>query len=506
MKKIFCCVIMLMAGGLSLKAHRSLTSTNAPRPANIKAYFNFAVFSAPEKGTYIETYMTIPGNSMIFKKQKNRFSATAQVEISFNQEGKALLTNAYNLNSADIVDSTKKPVLIDVQRYWLKPGKYEMTLSIKDANRAGAEELKATQTIEIIAPVDNQASFSDVELLESYVKTDAQSQLSKSGYDVVPYVMRYYPESLNKIMFYTEAYNTLQKLGPDSRFLLAYYIEGAESKEKISGMYSYMKQKAAVVNPLIGQFDISQLPTGEYNLVIEARSATNELIAEKKLPFTRMANSVKIRIDDIGTIDTSGTFISQVINTDTLKDYIACLWPISSTTERDWQYNQIKNADVKIMQQYIYAFWMNRDNVKPEEAWKRYRAEAVKVKKEFACGKIPGYMTDRGRVYLQYGAPSAAQQSPAEPDSYPYEIWQFYRLKDPVTGMFQSNKKFVFYNRELDGKCYELIHSDARGEMRDDRWQIKLKQRTNQIMNLDQNSPNGNTYGSGADDLFQNPR
>jgi GWxTD domain-containing protein len=182
------------------------------------------------------------------------------------------------------------------------------------------------------------------------------------------------------------------------------------------------------------------------------------------------------------------------------------LWPISSTTERDWQYNQVRNADVKIMQQYLYAFWVNRDNKNTEAAWRKYRGEAIKVKKEFACGKIPGYMTDRGRVYLQYGAPSAAQQSPAEPDSYPYEIWQYYRLKDPATGNFQTNKKFVFYNRELDGKCYELIHSDARGELRNDRWQLVLKQRSNQIMNLDVNSPQQNTYGSSADDLFQNPR
>ena len=288
-------------------------------------------------------------------------------------------------------------------------------------------------------------------------------------------------------------------------FLFAYFIEGAETKEKVTGMYSYIKQNSAAVNPLMGQFDISQLPTGEYHLVIEVRNAANELVAEKKLPFTRIAATVKIKMADINTIDTTGTFISQVVNMDTLKDYIACLWPISSTTERDWQYSQIKNADAKLMQQYIYAFWINRDLKNPELAWKKYRSEAVKVKKEYACGKQPGYMTDRGRVYLQYGAPSAAQQQAAEPDSYPYEIWQYYRLKDPTTGMFQSNKKFVFYNRELDGSCYQLLHSDARGEVRKDNWQIILKQRTNQIMNLDETTPT-KSYGSGADDLFQNPR
>ncbi len=515
MKKLFYCLIVMIAGTLAATAASS-TDPGSGDPRRVKAYFNYAVFSAPEKGTYIETYLTVPGSSCYFKKNKNRFQATVRVEISFSQNGKTIQGNIYNLNSAEIVDTSKKPVFTGVQRYSLKPGKYEMNIRIKDVNMPKSEELNATQTIEIVEPPAAEMSFSDVELVEAFVKTDVPNDLSKSGYDISPYVMRYYPESASKLIFYTESYNSLQKLGADGRFLFAYYVEGAETKEKIESLYAISKQKPAQVNPLLGQFDISELPTGEYNLVVEARNTSNDLVAVKKLPFTRISK-VMYKLEDIGTIDTTGIFLSHVVNTDTLRDYIACLWPISSTTERDWQYNQIKNADVKIMQQYLYAFWINRDPKNPDLAWKKYRSEAVKVKKEFACGKIPGYMTDRGRVYLQYGAPSAAQQQPVEPDSYPYEIWQYYRIKDPSTGIFQSNKKFIFYNRELDGKCYELIHSDARGEIRDDRWAIKLKQRSNQIMNLDQNTPNntimntngqqgGNSYGSGADDLFQNPR
>ncbi len=506
MKKLFCCVILMIAGGSNLFSQVPASSKSVLPKSAVKAFFNCAVFSAPEKGNYIETYLTIAGNSILFKKQKNRFLATVQVEMEFIQNGKLVKGNAYNLNSPEILDTSNKPVLVDRQRFWLKPGKYEFVLKLKDLNRPATAALIATDTIEVVAPVENEISFSGVEKLESFVKTEVPDAVSKSGYDMMPYVLSYYPESINKMAFYVEAYNALQKLGADSRFVFVYFIEGAESKEKVSGLHAYSKQNSASVNPLIGQFDISQLATGYYNLVVEVRNGANELMSEKKIPFTRIAAAVKIKIADISSIDTAGTFISHVVNMDTLKDYIACLWPISSTTERDWQYNQIKNEDSKLMQQYMYAFWINREPKNPELAWKKYRAEAVKVKKEYACGKIPGYMTDRGRVYLQYGAPSAAQQQAAEPDSYPYEIWQYYRIKDPVTGMFQSNKKFVFYNRELDGSCYQLIHSDARGEMRDDRWQIKLKQRSNQVMNLDQTTPNNSNYGSGANDLFQNPR
>lgn len=496
MKKLFVVLIILLAGGAQVIA--------SPQHPPVRAYFNYSVFHVPGKGNYIETYLTVAGNSLFFKQNKNRFVGTVHVDISFSQDGRQVQGDSYNLNSAAIVDTSNKPVFTGVQRYWLPAGNYDMTLKIKDVNRDGSE-LTASQVIQITSPAEDAVTFSDIELLESFVKTETPNDQSKSGYDLFPYVMRYYPEHFNKLMFYAEAYHADRKMGADARFLFTYFIEGAETHEKMAGLHAFSKQKAAAVNPFIGQFDITNLPTGEYNLVLEVRNATNELQAEKRLPFTRTAKQVKIELENLSALDTSGNFFSQATNPDTLKDYIACLWPISTTTERDWQRNQIRNADTKIMQQYLYAFWVNRDSKNAQLAWKTYRAEAVKVKKEFACGKVPGYMTDRGRVYLQYGAPGAAQQVPSEPDSYPYEVWQYYRLKDPATGQFQTNKKFVFYNRELDGDCYELIHSDARGEMRDDRWQIKLKQRSNQIFNLDETSPKG-TYGSQVDDIFQNPR
>jgi GWxTD domain-containing protein len=505
MKKFFYLTIFMAANGFNL------FSQNKPVPVthvkqNVNAYLNYSVFNIPKQGPYIEVYLSVTGKSVVFKKEKQKYQGKVHIEISFLQGEKIVKANSYNLLSPEILDSSKKPNFIDLQRFSLTPGDYTMKVKIGDFNRPIEEAISASQPITINQPTPDNVAISDIELLESFTKSETQGPMTKSGYDAIPYVLRYFPETISKLSFYVEGYNALQKLGPDTRFVFVYFIEGYETKEKVTGLHAFSKQKSEEVNPLLGQFDISQLPSGEYNLVVEMRNGTNDLLIEKKLPFTRYASQVKIKLADIQTVDTTGTFISKTNNLDTLKDYIACLWPISSTTERDWQYNQIKNADSKLMQQYLYAFWINRDPENPEKAWKTYRAAAAQVKKKFACGKMPGYMTDRGRVYLQYGVPNASQQVPSEPDSYPYEVWQYYRLKDPATGTFQSNKKFIFYNRELDGKCYELLHSDARGELRNDRWQIDLQKRSNQILNLDQNTPNTPTYGSGANDLFQNPR
>jgi len=491
MKKFFYLVVFTTFFGLSAYS-------------NVRANFNYAIFYAPGKGSYIETYLSVTGSSVIFKKQKPKYQGKVHVEISFLQDGKPVTANAYNLLSPEILDTLNKPNFIDLQRYVLKPGTYQAEIKISDANNPKEEPTKGKLTI-VIAEQNDSLKISDIELAESVTKSVQPSVVTKSGYDIVPYPLTHFPEKVNKLNFYVEAYNTLKQLGADSKFLFTYYIEAAEMKEIITGFHTFAKHKSEEVVPLIGQFDITKLATGNYNLVIEIRNSNNELKVQKKLAFTRAAPHVEIALSNLKSVDTTGTFISHVTNPDTLVEYIACLWPISSTSERDWQSNQMGSNNVKLMQQYIYAFWLNRNPKNPEAAWKVYHEEVKKVNKIYPCGGQPGYMSDRGRVYLQYGAPGAAQQVPSEPDSYPYEIWQYYRIQNPSTGSYQTNKKFVFYNPTLDGKCFTLLHSDARGEIRDDRWQIKLKQRNNQIMDYDQTAPQS-SYGDGASDLFNSPR
>jgi GWxTD domain-containing protein len=471
---------------------------------NVRANFNYAIFYAPGKGSYIETYLSVTGSSVLFKREKIKYQGKIRVEINFTQDGKSITSNVYNLLSPEILDTTNKPNFVDLQRYPLKPGTYQAEIKISDVNNTKAEPTKGKLTI-VIAEQNDSLRISDIELAESVTKAEQPTSVTKSGYDIVPYPLAHFPEKINRLNFYVEVYNSLKQLGADSKFLFTYYIESAEMKEIVTGFHTFSKHKAEEVVPLIGQFDISKLSTGNYNLVIEIRNGSNELKAQKKLNFTRAAPHVEIALSNLKSVDTAGTFISQVTNPDTLRDYIACLWPISSTSERDWQNNQMSGNNIKLMQQYIYAFWENRNPSNPAAAWKVYKREVIKVNKNYGCGGQPGYMSDRGRVYLQYGAPSAAQQVTTEPDSYPYEVWQYYRIQNPTTGQFQSNKKFIFYNPTLDGKCFTLLHSDARGEVRDDRWQIKLKQRNTQIMDYDQTAPKS-SYGDGASDLFNSPR
>jgi hypothetical protein len=91
------------------------------------------------------------------------------------------------------------------------------------------------------------------------------------------------------------------------------------------------------------------------------------------------------------------------------------------------------------------------------------------VNQNFGTPSRPGYKTDRGRVYLQYGAPYDIVTSVNEPGAYPYEIWFYTTLPDK-----QTNIGFAFYEPSLASNDYILLHSNARGELHDMRWKVKL--------------------------------
>lgn len=365
----------------------------------------------------------------------------------------------------------------------------------------------------VLVDIDRDSvSLSGIEFLESYYASQQQSVLSKSGMDMIPYVSSFFPENMQKLNFYAEIYNTQKVMRPEDKFLVLYYIENAQTQKKLNDFSMFSKMSPQKVNSILYSFNIEKLPGGSYNLVVEVRNAQNRLLSMRKSPFERFNPGVAFSLEDVAAIDPAGTFAGKITNKDTLIDYIRCLRPISSEAEKEFAENRIKADDVVLMQQYLYNFWLARNEKNPEGEWLKYKMEVDKVNADFGTQIMKGYQTDRGRVYLQYGPPDQRVIQNAEPSSYPYEIWQYYTIRgttniNPVnqpSNTTQTNKKFVFGNFDLVTNNYVLIHSDARGEVRDDRWQMRLVKRDSSNRNLDINQDDPQ-YGGHSDDFFKNP-
>ncbi|MBI2968784.1 MAG: GWxTD domain-containing protein [Bacteroidetes bacterium] len=485
--------------GFLLTLHFIILSASAGSSQSIRAYFSYARFLSPADGPYIETYLSVIGSTVIFSKNKDgKWQGGTDIVMIFRKDTIIAYIDKFTLLSPEISDSAgDKPNFLNQKRISLREGDYIIELEIKDPLKP--EKVFAhSEKISISFPEDKLV-ISDIEPVESAVKTATPGILTKSGFDLIPYVSDFYPESSVKLKFYAEIYNTKKNSVPAGGFLLSYFLESAETERKQERFARHSRQECRDVIPFFGEFDIEKLPSGNYNLTLEIRDKTNNLLAQKKIFFQRSnpafaVDSLAISEDEIKT-----SFVTQYSGTDSLAEHIRCLHPICPLKERDQIEIMAAQRDLQVMQKFFLGFWLARNGSDPEGEWRKYLVLVKKVHKHYATSIQKGYETDRGRVYLQYGEPNSIQKSEHEPSAYPYEIWHYYKI-----GRY-SNITFVFIDESLAGNRYELAHSDMIGEIKDPKWQLRMYKRTTPFSDIDEDEKGGH-YGGKAGEKFIIPK
>jgi GWxTD domain-containing protein len=367
-------------------------------------------------------------------------------------------------------------------------------MDIRDIH-SGQDKFEFTDILQIDYS-ETVVQFSGLQLIESITPTDEVSPLTKNGYDLLPYISNFYPQNFNKISFYTEIYNADKIIAAD--FMVRYYIESFETYKELEQYSRFKKMSPAAIIPFIGEINIENLPSGNYNLVVEVKNRDNVSVQKTKFFFQRSntsANDLAAMNEILKNYDITTSFQGSMTNRDSLVEYISCLRPIADMDEQRFIDYQVKMAGLDELQNYFMQFWLKRNNVQPGELWRQYKEQVDFVDRNYHTPINKGYETDRGRVYLQYGVPNDIYVSKHEPTAYPYEIWHYYRIKN------ENNKKFIFYNPNIAGKEYELLHSDLTGEIKTPNWERILSKRNNTMYNQDLMNSDA-TFGSRAKEEY----
>jgi len=467
--------------------------------ANLRAHLNYAIFNSPDKGPYIETYLAIDGTSVNFcENEAGKFQATIEITYIFKYLGEVFEFDKYQLRSNEVTDTTSSIVdLLDQQRYFIPSGEYEFEIKLQDLN-SKAEPINSAHLVKIDFDGE-KIGFSAMQLVDSLHKTITPGILTKSGFDMYPKVLNYYPEYMNSIKFYTEVYNSIRELGEGEKFLIKSYIKTFESDFVLNDYVAYSRKETNSVVPYFKEFDISNLPTGNYILGVELRDKQNNLLTLNALFFRRDNPDVTFQVDQIDAFSVENTYAEAFTDQDSLNESVRCLEPRATNLERQFIFKELKSATMEEKQKFHYYFWSIRNPENPEEAWLVYLEMVKIVNEKYSTPVQKGYETDRGRTYLKYGPPNIITESYHEPSSYPYEIWQYYKL-----GNNQTNKKFVFYTHDLTTNDFILLHSNAIGEVYNHRWQIVLNSRWFDPYSPDISRP-PDIWGSKAEEYYRNP-
>lgn len=463
----------------------------------IEAYFDYATFHIPGEGPMVETHLNFFGETLQYDSTDAGLQASVEITMMLFSGDSIVNFSKKTLTSGIVQDSLFND-FIDQQRFMLNYGEYVLEVQLKQI--ASPEEAVTFSEAIVVNKPEQPIFSSDIQWISAYKKAAEVSDYSKSGYDLLPYVSNYIPFEMNDLLFYAEIYGTADKLGESEPFLITYHIENFESNQPTGDFMGRMRAKAAPVVPVMKQIDVSNLSTGNYNLIIEARDRENNLISQSIRFFQRVGAQREITDADYASVLEEHVFTKRITDRDTLYAYIASLVPIAGPKEKSLIYRFEENKDVDMMQRFLYNFWFARDEVNPALAWQDYLDDVRIVEAKYGTPNKRGYETSMGRIHLTYGAPDVVTDRPHEPSSYPYQIWQYFRAGP------WSNVRMVFYDRTLLQSDYEMLHCDKiPGEIKNPRWDMLIHQRDTPLHNIDRTQSKDH-FGGRTQDLWETPR
>ena len=464
--------------------------------ASPQVFFNYKIYYTPDYQPFISTSLQFSSGTFKYKGQAGGLIANVEITQIFRSGDSIAFIDKYLLSSPVMADSIVDD-FYDVQRYGLNPGIYNYELIIKDV--LSGEVISGEQSIFIDEFQTSKIQFSDIEFIEDAYKSDAQNNFVKNGFFTLPYLTNYFPPEINKIAFYFEIYNADKVLGPGQEYILTYSIKNFSNGIPYEGIFKFQRTAAQPITPIIAFLPINELPSGEFDLAINLIDKNSDTLISKTVYFQRRNYTTQADLLSLENLSIDKSFQTE-ISWDSIPYFLASIMPISPGYEYETIRLMLKGSDTTLMQKYFYAFWLKTNPDKPYESWLKYRSQVYYTEALFGTQIKAGFETDRGRIWLKYGAPDMVIDRPNEPSAYPYQIWQYYRIGQ------RSNIQFVFYNPDLVTNDYPMLHSEMQGELQNYRWQHDLYKRDSPSSNLDDpNDGNKAHYGGNSSTYFINP-
>ncbi len=473
-------------------------SANTLIAKNLGVSVGYASFLDDNNKPYVELYFALAGNSLNFKKMPSgKYQGALDVLVTFDKMGATVGFSKFRIKTDFLKDTLQVPkVLLHQERIPVDEGNlllFIQMLDLADTTKAYPIEQR------ISVGFQNLVCSSDLVLLESFKASQAPSSFSKSGYDLYPIIssgIAYLPPTINKLNFYAEIYNTQKTFGENGAYAYRYFLHDVKTSNRLTRYGLTKRETAKSIQPVIGSFNITDLPTGKYELILEIIDNKGEVVYEKNTLFYRKAAAQPLSVILEKASKNPQNFAKKITEIDTLSTFIKYLSPVSSADEILMQKEILARKEQPEMQNYLFGFWEEKFPAQAAEIWRRYLTLVRYANTEFTSTMQPGYLTDRGYVYLVYGAPDQMENRKMEPSLPPYQIWQYQTVNSPFATR-QTNKIFVFAEFQHPTNDYELIHSTAIGELQNDRWRYQLANGKLGTDNLDQSNPNmGDEMGS----------
>lgn len=423
---------------------------------NLKVPFDWSLFKYDESHGLLECYYSLLTRDLVFEQSNSQYTATTVGELAI-YEGDSLVNQFVwkrQIQQKELPDLKNPEEKIDQVNFKLNPGHYQCKFMIFDANKPANRD-STLFTLDVPVYGDSLL-LSDIELSQFIQKPVKQSNspFFKNHMIVTPNPSGYFGGHIPRLNYYIEVYH----LDPSHRgeYFLQTDLMNKNSNAVIAHKTSPVieKDSSLTISSQIGSIQLDSLQQGDYICQIQLLH-NSRVILQRSKEFYLFESKVTNRMDQKNyNKQFEISAFSYLDSLDIANEYRYVSYLLDEDTKPVW--DKCQSLDSK--RHFLFDFWGSRSS-DPNKLFNN-RVEFLSAiryaNQQFHSFTKEGWISDRGRIYILYGAPDDIERFHNEAHYCPYEIWQYHGLQNGV----------VFIFADLEGRGdFELLHSTLVGEI-----------------------------------------
>lgn len=377
-------------------------------------YVDFATFASDSAGySSFRIYYQIYSSQLLYARQRGNFVARYSVSAVI-KKGKKQITSSEvdGILKEESYEATtgQRDFVINGFSYLLPPGKYQVTITLRDLNADNSVPLTAEVTIpdyQAKPPLFSSLLFARKIVSESAIADDdplsaeyISSIFAIDTLRVLPSCSRIFGDDNNRLMIYAE------------------YYDPTAVSESVRFCYEIKDPKGSLVfsqttdipwvsgRPLIQEFDLAHFKPGPYELIVTAIDPKERRIAGTSGRFRVSWSALALVKNDFEGALEQLRYIAAPAEIESLKKV--------AENDRAKAWND---------------FWKSKDpspGTEENEIRDEYYRRVAYANEHYSLPGKEGWRTDAGMVYITYGEPDEIERHPFDIESKPYELWYYY--------------------------------------------------------------------------------
>lgn len=379
-------------------------------------YLEPVVYRAATEGLYyLEFNGQIPYQELFYEELDKRIIGRATIAFKLTNALRtdSLLDTLYRQFTIPSFSQAAKEKFSFIVQFgmFIPTGTFEYEVEISSDDKKG--RIKKDLSI-----AKENYQLSDLLLASNITQDTTGGYLNKGELKVIPRASRVFTEDDENLYVYYEVYDFI----PDSnQFTVTYKITDKNDKtiRKVSRGY----QKKFKSQDLNAGLNIQRIEPGEYSFSVEVFDSSTGQTTGKAVPFEIIRETQKeVSYEGLPFYEELEYFVSPA------------------------EYRYFNSLKKEGKASYLKKFWAARNYNEISEKF-------AYAKDHYAEGNKLGYKTDRGRIYIKFGAPDEVEKNTIEIGEFrPYECWHYY-----------NGLEFIFVDIRATSE-YTLIWTNARGE------------------------------------------